>query len=408
MSTADSWGVLPACEILRAIDTTRRLRRAINSTAAIDEDAVTILQNHLFVFADVMRLNDRELQTLLNRVANKPLAKALSDAPDAVRDRLLSNMSPRRSQLVGEELEYLGELEPEEIAEDQREILETLRRLYESGQIATYFGSIRGDGDTSAELPDELSDREGAQGAWGADDAEGEAEPELGARPAAAAHKKERSATKKSARPMLLALGAVAGTGLVTLVVFLVAQMGDGDPSRPQSAVAEKPSRNRLNSQILAQGQALSDSSSQTQPPTPSDQDADVPENAAGEISAVLEFAGTSGQTAAEVRVDEGSQLEEEEDAPADSAEAGPPGDLYLRMGRVSCAVVSETDTFVVRSPLVVIRGLPGAVFAVQVVLDASTTVFVEHGRVEVAPEDRAKQAKVVVLRAGERRRFEP
>ena len=356
-----------------------------------------------------MRLNDRELQTLLNRVANKPLARALSDAPDAVRDRLLSNISPRRSQLVGEELEYLGELESKEIVEDQREILETLRRLYESGQISTYFGSVRGGGgDANADLPDELSDREGAQGAWSEGDAEGEVEPELGARPAAAAHKKKTSAQGKWPRPILLALGAVAGTGLVTLVVFLVAQMGDGDPSRPQSAVAEKPSRNRLNSQILAQGQALSDSSSQTQPPTPSDQDADVPESAAGEISAVLEFAGTSGQTAAEVRVDEGSQLEEEEDAPADSAEAGPPGDLYLRMGRVSCAVVSETDTFVVRSPLVVIRGLPGAVFAVQVVLDASTTVFVEHGRVEVAPEDRAKQAKVVVLRAGERRRFEP
>jgi len=405
MSSADSWGVLPACEILRAIDTTRRLRRAISSTAAIDEDAVTILQNHLFVFADVMRLNDRELQTLLNRVANKPLARALSDAPDAVRDRLLANMSPRRSSLVAEEVEFMGELEVEDIRADQRDILETLRQLYESGDISTYFGSVRGGGE-SVESEEELA--EDAPGLDGID--EPEPEPELGA-PAATAkqHKRAAPVTGRS-RKLLVMVAFIAGTGLLTLLILVVSQLGDGAQSRGGSEARQRRAAtvgSKLDGRVLV----LSESDN-TQPEKQGGvDDSEVEATSASEISTVLEFAGKSGQTAAQVRVDEGSQLQEEPAAAEDSVATASPNELYLRLGRVSCAVVSETDTFVVRSPLVAIRGLPGAVFAVRVVLDASTTVFVERGRVEVAVEQESGkwgERRPVVLRAGERRRFEP
>ncbi len=409
MTSADSWGVLPACEILRAIDTTRRLRRAISSTAAIDEDAVTILQNHLFVFADVIRLTDRELQALLNRVANQPLARALSDAPDAVRDRLLTNMSPRRSRLVSEEGEFMGELEVEDIRADQRDILETLRELYESGDISTYFGSVRGRGQSTEPEDD-------GEGDSGLDlSEEGEPEPELGARPASAKEHEQASPRSGRSRLFPILVASIAGTGLMTLLILVVSQFGDDGERRSESEARGNRASgagSKLDGQVLVQREISDTQSATTRSATtrsatqPAADEADGHADPGGEISAVLEFAGKSGQTTAEVRVDEGSELEEQE-AAVDSVDTKSRGDLYLRMGRVSCAVVSETDTFVVRSPLVAVRGAPGAVFAVQVVLDASTTVFVERGQVEVASQ-RQWSDDSVVLSAGQRQRFEP
>ena len=128
--------------------------------------------------------------------------------------------------------------------------------------------------------------------------------------------------------------------------------------------------------------------------------------DAMAQITAVLKFADKGGLRVAEVRMDEGSKLEEEP-AKDDSTDSASTHDLYLRMGRVSCAVVSERDTFTVRSPLVEIRGLPGTLFSVQVVLDASTTVSVERGRVEVVQLS-ASTDGAIVLNAGQRQRFEP
>ena len=323
----------------------------------------------------------------MNRVANQPLARALSDAPDAVRDRILENMSPRRSRLVAEEGEFMGELEAEEILTDQRDILETLRRLYDEGVISTYFGSVRGGESTvpedDAEEEDDLDLPEAE-----------ESEPELGARPA----------TPESRRPPIV-VAILAGTGLLALLLLVISQLGEGGGSRGGSGARPKrplAAGNKLQGQVLVQSGSVD-----TQAVAQSNADGSGDDAApAGQVSAVLEFAGKSGQTAAQVRVEEGSRLEDE-DVAVDSAGTSSDDELYLRLGRVSCAVVSETDTFVVRSPLVAVRGLPGAVFAVRVVLDASTTVFVERGRVEVDAEG-GGQERPVVLKAGERRRFEP
>ena len=96
LSGEESSGVESAVRILRAIATTRRLRRAIEAIAAVNSGAVSILQNQLFVFEDVTRIDDREFQVLLGRVDNQTLARAMKDASNAVRDRFLGNMSDRR------------------------------------------------------------------------------------------------------------------------------------------------------------------------------------------------------------------------------------------------------------------------------------------------------------------------
>ena len=394
MTTADRWGVLPACEILRAIDTTRRLRRAVSSAAEVDEEAVTILQNHLFVFSDVLRLTDRELQVLLNRVANKPLARALTDTPDAVRDRLLSNVSPRRARIIEEESEFLGELTPEEIQADQRDILETVRRLQESGDISTYFGSVR-----SADDLEQVE--ESAEGADGDSEQDlsliAEPEPELGAPPASGRPQRDKRPANGESRRLLMVVASVAGIGLLALVVLMVSKLQDGGEEDGSRSQRTSSARAGQDGQVLMRAGAH-----RTQA-----ENQDTDDGAAAletEMSAIIEFAGKSGETTAQVRVDEGSQVDPVE-AEMDSTGKVADDELYLRLGRVSCAVIGEIDTFVVRSPLVTVHGLPGSVFAVRVVLDASTTVFVERGGVQV--EDRWGEA-AAILTTGERQRFEP
>jgi len=288
MAAADSWGVLPACEILRAIDTTRRLRRAISSTATIDEDAVTILQNHLFVFADVIRLNDRELQALLNKIANPQLARALSEAPEGVRDRLLGNMSPRRSMLVGEEGEYLGEITPEEVEADQRDILETLRHMYETGEISTYFGSVRGNPER-AEQPSS----DGTAFADADDDLD-QGQPELdpGTRPGAEGKQDEvPAASALRPRKIVLGLAVVAGTGLLVLVTMRMTEVGQPRSSRQGAANSTREGH------VVVQSQQLSDEQASDRiggSPSPTADEVDD-SDAMAQITAVLEFAGKAG-----------------------------------------------------------------------------------------------------------------
>ena len=61
----EQWGVSTACQILRALDGTPQLRRALGSAVEVDAEAVSVVQSHLFEFEDLARLRDVELQALL-------------------------------------------------------------------------------------------------------------------------------------------------------------------------------------------------------------------------------------------------------------------------------------------------------------------------------------------------------
>ena len=100
-SSAETFGVHPACAMLRALRGTRRLRRALTATAKVDAEAATIIQSHLFDFEDLIRLRSQELQLLLGRVDNATLARSLVDADEVVAQRLFANASDRRATAAG-------------------------------------------------------------------------------------------------------------------------------------------------------------------------------------------------------------------------------------------------------------------------------------------------------------------
>jgi hypothetical protein len=140
-SSAETFGVHPACAMLRALRGTRRLRRALTATAKVDAEAATIIQSHLFDFEDLIRLRSQELQLLLGRVDNATLARSLVDADEVVAQRLFANASDRRAVLLRDEMELYAELTPAEVELARSDIMATVRTLYERGDITTYFGS---------------------------------------------------------------------------------------------------------------------------------------------------------------------------------------------------------------------------------------------------------------------------
>jgi len=100
------------------------------------------LRRRLFTFEDVAGLDDRSIQTLLRAVDPKDLALALKGAPEEIRRRFLSNMSRRASEMLLEDMQYLGPVRKQAVEEARQRIAQIARRLEESGEIV---GRARGE-----------------------------------------------------------------------------------------------------------------------------------------------------------------------------------------------------------------------------------------------------------------------
>jgi len=90
----------------------------------------------MFVFENLMDLDDRGIQTLLREVQSDSLIIALKGAPPEMREKVFRNMSQRAAEMLREDLESRGPVRLSEVEAEQKEILKTARRLAEEGQIA--------------------------------------------------------------------------------------------------------------------------------------------------------------------------------------------------------------------------------------------------------------------------------
>ncbi|OYZ42297.1 MAG: flagellar motor switch protein FliG [Acidovorax sp. 16-64-162] len=89
----------------------------------------------LEVFEDVLKLDDKAIQTVLREVASETLIVALKGAVPELREKFLSNMSTRAADALREDLESRGPMRLSEVEAQQKEILKTVRRLSDEGQI---------------------------------------------------------------------------------------------------------------------------------------------------------------------------------------------------------------------------------------------------------------------------------
>jgi len=100
-----------------------------------DHDLCEEVKGLMFVFEDIVRLDDRSLQRVLREVASKELALALKVASDELRDRIKSMMSQRAVNALIEEMEFLGPVRVRDVEAAQASIVKTVRALEEAGEI---------------------------------------------------------------------------------------------------------------------------------------------------------------------------------------------------------------------------------------------------------------------------------
>ena len=100
-----------------------------------DADLAQKIMDKMFVFDDLVKLDDRSLQLVLREVASETLIIALKGGSMEVRDKILANMSMRAAAALREDLEARGPMRLSEVEAQQKEILKVVRRLADENQI---------------------------------------------------------------------------------------------------------------------------------------------------------------------------------------------------------------------------------------------------------------------------------
>ena len=110
-------------------------RNVLETLAQSDEDLAEEIRALLFTFEDIVKLEDRSLQSVLKGVEDADLTLALRGVPDEVRDKVLANVSERRSELLVEEMEYQPPQRKSVVEEAQSRVVAEVRRLEEEGEL---------------------------------------------------------------------------------------------------------------------------------------------------------------------------------------------------------------------------------------------------------------------------------
>jgi flagellar motor switch protein FliG len=121
-------------EILNVTDRSTG-RTILDNLADEDPDLVEEIRRLMFVFDDIGKLADKDIQSLLRSVETGQWAMALKGASSDIRDKVLGNMSQRAAQMLSEEMEFLGAVRLSEVEEIQQQIVDIVRHLEDAGEI---------------------------------------------------------------------------------------------------------------------------------------------------------------------------------------------------------------------------------------------------------------------------------
>jgi len=127
-------GIKTAAEIINLMGSNIE-GTVLESIRGYDPDLAQKIMDKMFVFDDVMKLDDKAIQMVLKEVASETLIVALKGAAPELKERFLSNMSSRAAETLREDLESRGPMRLSEVEAQQKEILKTVRRLADEGQI---------------------------------------------------------------------------------------------------------------------------------------------------------------------------------------------------------------------------------------------------------------------------------
>lgn len=127
-------GVQAAAEIMNQLD--RKTESSILERIEDDrEELAEEIRQSMFVFDDLIHLDDRSIRTLLKEVSNDELILALKTAGEGLADKIFGNVSQRAAQMMREDMEVMGPVRLSDVEQAQQGILKTARRLEEEGKI---------------------------------------------------------------------------------------------------------------------------------------------------------------------------------------------------------------------------------------------------------------------------------
>jgi len=132
-------GVQSIVDILNCVD--RGTEKYIMETLEIeDTDLAEEIKRRMFVFEDILTLDNRSIQRFLREIDNNQLALALKGATEEVQKVIFANMSKRLAEMIKEDIEYMGPVRLKDVEEAQQKIVNVIRKLEDAGEIVISRG----------------------------------------------------------------------------------------------------------------------------------------------------------------------------------------------------------------------------------------------------------------------------
>ncbi len=141
LKSAGMGGLKTAANLLNFLDSSVE-NQVMESLKEVDEELGQNIQDLMFVFDNLIDVDDRGIQALLREISSENLIVALKGADEGVKEKIIKNMSKRAAEMLRDDLEAKGPVRLSEVEAAQKEILSIARRMSESGEI-----SLGGGGD---------------------------------------------------------------------------------------------------------------------------------------------------------------------------------------------------------------------------------------------------------------------
>jgi flagellar motor switch protein FliG len=127
-------GVESVAEMLNLADRSTE-KGILEALEGQDPDLVEQIRRLMFVFEDILLVNDKGIQAVLKEIENEELALALKTASEELREKIFKNMSERASQLIKEDMEFMGPVRVSDVESAQQKIVDVVRRLEDAGEV---------------------------------------------------------------------------------------------------------------------------------------------------------------------------------------------------------------------------------------------------------------------------------
>lgn len=132
-------GVDAVVEILNTVD--RGTERHIMETLEVEvPELAEEIRKKMFVFEDILLLDDRAIQRVLRDVENNDLTMAMKSTKDEVKEAIFNNMSKRLAVMIKEDMDFMGPVRMKDVEEAQQKIVNVIRKLEDAGEIVISRG----------------------------------------------------------------------------------------------------------------------------------------------------------------------------------------------------------------------------------------------------------------------------